>query len=91
VKGSDPTADADADPEADPDSDSGRAAETDVDTGAEADQCAEPDCARPAAVRVHVPWAADRAVCPAHGRALSAQDGVVAVPLDPDGGAAEWP
>ncbi|MFB6108096.1 MAG: hypothetical protein ABEJ82_04535 [Haloplanus sp.] len=46
------------------------------------DACAEPGCDRPAAVRVYVPWGEDRNVCLAHGRALAAQDGVVAEPLD---------
>lgn len=45
-------------------------------------QCAEADCTRPAAVRLHVPWGGDRAVCAAHGRVLAQQDGVVAEPLD---------
>lgn len=44
-------------------------------------RCSEPDCTRPAAVRLHVPWAPDRDVCPAHGRGLVQQDGVVATPL----------
>ena len=43
--------------------------------------CEEADCDRPAAVRVYVPWAADRDVCTAHGRALATRDGVVAEPL----------
>jgi len=53
--------------------------------GAEAQtmsQCAEAECDRPAAVRVHVPWADDRDVCAAHARVLAAKDGVVAEPLD---------
>jgi hypothetical protein len=58
--------------------------ESDRNTDGDPDRCAEPDCERPATVRVHVPWEADRDVCTAHGRALSAQDGVVAVALDPD-------
>lgn len=44
--------------------------------------CAEPGCTRPAAVRLHIPWAAERDVCTAHARALVQQDGVVAEPLD---------
>jgi hypothetical protein len=46
------------------------------------DQCAEDGCDRPAAVRVYVPWEADRNVCTAHGRAIARQDGVVAEPLE---------
>lgn len=46
--------------------------------------CAEEGCDRPAAVRVYVPWAADRDVCAAHGRALATRDGVVAEPLEGD-------
>lgn len=44
--------------------------------------CTEAGCAREAAVRLHVPWAADRDVCPAHARALVQADGVVATPLE---------
>ncbi|QLG26599.1 hypothetical protein HUG10_03180 [Halorarum halophilum] len=52
-------------------------------------ECAEDGCEAVAAVRLHVPWAADRSVCTAHARALVQQDGVVAEPLaDADG---EWP
>lgn len=48
--------------------------------------CAEDDCERPIAVRIHVPWAEDREVCAAHARSLAARDGVVAEPLeDADG------
>jgi len=54
-----------------------------------AESCAEADCDRPAAVRLHVPWAENRVVCAAHARALATQDGVVAEPL-PDA-ADEWP
>lgn len=50
--------------------------------------CAEPDCGKEAAVRLHVPWAADREVCPAHARALVQRDGVVAEPLEDAGD--EW-
>lgn len=46
------------------------------------DRCAEADCDRPAAVRIHVPWAEDRDVCAAHARSLASSDGVVAEPLD---------
>ncbi|MFB6353732.1 MAG: hypothetical protein ABEJ92_06565 [Halobacteriales archaeon] len=50
--------------------------------------CTEPGCQKPAAVRLYVPWADDRAVCAGHARALAQQDGVVAEPLpDADG----WP
>lgn len=45
-------------------------------------RCAESGCDRPAAVRVHVPWAADRDVCAAHARTIASKDGVVAEPLD---------
>lgn len=43
--------------------------------------CTESDCDRPTAVRLRVPWDADRAVCPACARALAQRDGVVAEPL----------
>jgi hypothetical protein len=45
-------------------------------------ECAEEGCEREAAVRLHVPWDADRDVCTAHGRSLVQQDGVVAEPLE---------
>jgi hypothetical protein len=45
-------------------------------------QCAETGCDEPAAVRLHVPWAANREVCVAHARALASRDGVVAEPLE---------
>lgn len=51
--------------------------------------CAEEGCTNEAAVRLHVPWTADREVCPAHARALAQQDGVVAEPLE--GAGDEWP
>jgi len=52
-------------------------------------QCAEEDCDEPAAVRLHVPWDENRAVCTAHARPVAQKDGVVAEPLeDAD---AEWP
>lgn len=51
--------------------------------------CDEADCSNPVAVRLHVPWADDREVCAAHGRALAQQEGVVAEPID--GGDGEWP
>lgn len=44
--------------------------------------CSEDGCDREAAVRLHVPWAPDRDVCPAHGRALAQRAGIVARPLD---------
>jgi hypothetical protein len=53
------------------------------------DACAEADCERPAAVRIHDPRGDDREVCVAHARSLSQRDGVVAAPLD--GADAEWP
>lgn len=43
--------------------------------------CAETRCEREATVRIHDPRGVDRNVCSAHARALSQQDGVVAVPL----------
>lgn len=52
--------------------------------------CAEPDCESEAAVRLYVPWAADREVCAPHARALVQQDGVVAEPLESTDGE-EWP
>lgn len=51
------------------------------------DQCSEDDCSSPAAVRLHVPWAENRDVCPSHARVYAQKDGVVAEPLDD----AEWP
>jgi len=51
--------------------------------------CTEDDCDRRAAVRLHVPWAENRAVCTAHARVAARQDGVVAEPLD--GTEEEWP
>ncbi|WP_435063900.1 hypothetical protein [Halobaculum sp. EA56] len=52
-------------------------------------ECAEEGCAGEAAVRLHVPWAADRDVCVAHARTLVQRDGVVAEPLS--GREDEWP
>ena len=46
------------------------------------ENCSEDGCENPAAVRLYIPWADDRDVCTAHGRALVQQDGVVAEPLD---------
>lgn len=51
--------------------------------------CAEDGCEEPAAVRLHVPWAENREVCPAHARPIARKDGVVAEPLP--GSEAEWP
>ena len=48
--------------------------------------CDESGCDRPAAVRLHVPWADDRSVCTAHARVLARRDGVVAEPIE----GAEW-
>lgn len=45
-------------------------------------QCEESDCENAAAVRLHIPWAANKEVCTAHARALVQQNGVVAEPLD---------
>jgi len=50
--------------------------------------CAEDGCAREVAVRLYVPWDADRDVCVAHARSLAQRDGVVAEPLE--GSEAEW-
>jgi hypothetical protein len=52
-------------------------------------RCSEADCENEAAVRLHVPWDADRDVCPAHARALVQREGVVAEPLEDSDGA--WP
>ena len=53
------------------------------------DRCTESDCSEPAAVLLHIPWADDRAVCPAHARVLSRHEGVVAEPIE--GAEREWP
>ncbi|WP_191965439.1 MULTISPECIES: hypothetical protein [Haloferax] len=45
-------------------------------------ECSESGCDGVAAVRLYIPWDADRDVCTAHARALVQQDGVVAEPLD---------
>ncbi len=50
--------------------------------------CAEENCENPAAVRLHIPWDANREVCTAHARALVQQEGVVAEPLP--GAAEDW-
>lgn len=59
------------------------------DNGREGLTCAEPDCDREAAVRLSVPWDADRTVCPACARGFVQQDGVVAEPLE--GREDAWP
>jgi hypothetical protein len=51
--------------------------------------CAEPDCDRQGAVRLHVPWDENSVVCTAHARVAARQDGVVAEPLE--GREEEWP
>jgi len=51
--------------------------------------CAEDDCDRRAAVRLHIPWAENREVCTAHARVGARQDGVVAEPLE--SAEEEWP
>ena len=45
-------------------------------------ECTEPDCADSAAVRLYIPWADDRVVCPGHARVYARKDGVVADPLE---------
>ena len=44
--------------------------------------CTEDGCEERAAVELHIPWAANRAVCLGHARVWSQKDGVVADPLD---------
>ena len=67
----------------------GDAGET-VDGGSQAPgRCTEEGCEKPAAVRLHIPWAENRVVCTGHARALGRQDGVVADPLA--GAEEEWP
>lgn len=44
--------------------------------------CAEEGCDGRAAVRLHIPWDANREVCTAHARSLAQQAGVVAEPLE---------
>ncbi|WP_185715645.1 hypothetical protein [Halocatena pleomorpha] len=51
--------------------------------------CDVSECENSTAVRLYIPWADTRAVCPAHARALAQQDGVVAEPLD--GTEEQWP
>ncbi len=56
-------------------------------------ECAEAGCTNTAAFELHVPWADNRFVCPAHARVAARQDGVVADPVEtaedelPDGAA----
>lgn len=50
--------------------------------------CDEDGCENLAAVRLHIPWDANREVCTAHARALVQQEGVVAEPLP--GAAEDW-
>lgn len=52
-------------------------------------ECAESDCSKLAAVRLHVPWDENREVCTAHARVIAQKEGIVADPLD--GGDGEWP
>jgi hypothetical protein len=52
-------------------------------------ECTEPNCDREAAVKLHIPWAENRLVCPAHARSAARDDGVVAAPLD--GQEDAWP
>ncbi len=47
-------------------------------------ECTESGCDNRAAVRLHIPWEENRAVCTAHARGLSQQDGIVAEPLSDD-------
>ncbi|GAB7090507.1 hypothetical protein JCM18237_07780 [Halorubrum luteum] len=51
--------------------------------------CAEPDCTEAVAVRLSIPWEANRRVCPACARAAVQQDGVVAEPIE--GREESWP
>lgn len=52
-------------------------------------ECTEDGCTDPAAVKLRIPWAADRVVCPAHARVIAQQDGVVPEPIED--AADEWP
>ncbi|MFT4946431.1 MAG: hypothetical protein ACI8TL_000666 [Natronomonas sp.] len=45
-------------------------------------ECSEDDCSSEAAFQLHVPWAANRAVCAGHARVASQQEGIVARPLE---------
>lgn len=51
-------------------------------SGADDDVCAESGCSGEPAVRLSIPWDADRTVCPACARAAVQQDGVVADPIE---------
>jgi len=89
----DPDPDPDPDPDRDPDPDPDRE-DGDGDGNRDRDpdrNCAESGCDGRAAVRLHVPWAENREVCPACARALVQRDGVVAEPLDADGDGDAWP
>ena len=44
--------------------------------------CSEDDCEEEAAVRLHIPWDANREVCTGHGRVFAQKEGVVAEPLE---------
>ena len=52
-------------------------------------ECEESDCDEEAAVELHVPWDANRLVCPGHARTWVQKDGVVAAPIE--GSENEWP
>ncbi|MBV0901094.1 hypothetical protein [Haloarcula salina] len=52
-------------------------------------RCEEADCEAEAAVELHIPWDANRVVCPAHARVWAQKDGVVSHPLE--GQEDEWP
>ena len=67
----------------DDEGDDGRAS---PDSDGDRPACDEAGCDRPAAVRLHIPWSDDRAVCTAHARVLARPDGVVAEPIE----GAEW-
>jgi hypothetical protein len=45
-------------------------------------RCEESGCDSDAAVRLHVPWDANREVCLAHARVEVQKDGIVAEPLE---------
>ena len=69
--------------------DQGEVGSAGEDSGPTGGTCDEPGCERTAAVKLHVPWADDRLVCPAHARVLARPDGVVAEPIA--GAEDEWP
>lgn len=52
-------------------------------------ECDADGCERSGAVRLYVPWAETRTMCPAHARALAQQEGVVAEPIA--GTDEQWP